>query len=76
MTSARLFLEDGKFLPLGARWKAPGLAATLRRIAEKGRDGFYTGETANLIVAAMKAGGGIISHADLDGFRPIWRFFS
>ena len=72
-TSARLFLKDGKFRPLGTTWKAPGLAATLRRIAEKGRDGFYKGETADRIVAAMKAGGGIITHADLKEFQAIWR---
>ncbi len=72
-TSARLFLKDGKFLPVGASWKAPGLAATLRRIAAKGRDGFYTGATADLIVAAMKSGGGIITRADLKNFQPIWR---
>ncbi len=72
-TSARLFLKDGKFLPLGATWKSPGLAATLRRIADKGRDGFYAGATADLIVASMKAGGGIITLADLKNFQPIWR---
>lgn len=72
-TSARLFLKDGKFHPLGTVWKAPGLAATLRRIAEHGRDGFYTGQTADLIVASMKANGGIISLADLKGYQPIWR---
>ncbi len=72
-TSARLFLRDGKFLPVGTSWKAPGLAATLRRIADRGRDGFYAGETADLIVAAMKAGGGMITHADLQNYQPIWR---
>jgi gamma-glutamyltranspeptidase/glutathione hydrolase len=72
-TSARLFLENGRFRPLGSTWKAPGLAATLRRIADRGRDGFYRGETADLIVAAMKAGGGIMSHADLERYRPEWR---
>ncbi len=64
-TSTALFLEGGKYRPLGSTWRAPGLAATLRRIADKGRDGFYTGETADLIVAAMKSGGGIISKDDL-----------
>ncbi len=72
-TSARLFLKDGRFLPLGGTWKAPGLGAALRRIAERGRDGFYAGETAEQIVAAMKAGGGIITKADLSGYQPIWR---
>lgn len=72
-TSARLFLKDGKFLPAGSTWRAPGLAATLRRIADHGRDGFYTGLTADLIVASMKAGGGMITHADLENYQPIWR---
>ena len=72
-TSAKLFLSDGKFLAVGATWKAPGLAATLTRIAEQGKDGFYAGETADLIVAAMKAGGGIITKADLASYQPLWR---
>ena len=71
--SAALFLRDGRFVPVGDTWRAPELAAALRRIAEGGRDGFYRGETAALIVAAMKRGGGIISHADLEGYTPIWR---
>ena len=72
-TSASLFLKDGKFLPVGATWRAPGLAKTLTRIAQRGRDGFYLGETADLVVASMKAGGGIITHADLKGYQPLWR---
>ncbi|WP_133640228.1 gamma-glutamyltransferase [Sphingobacterium paludis] len=49
------------------------LANTLKRIAEKGSAGFYTGETADLIVAEMKRGNGIISHADLKNYRAVWR---
>ena len=45
----------------------------LRRIAVRGRDGFYKGETADLIVAAMKRSGGIISHEDLAGYGAIGR---
>ena len=72
-TSAALFLPGGTYKPIGSQWRAPGLAATLRRIAERGRDGFYTGETADLIVAAMKAGGGIITAKDLASYQPVWR---
>ncbi len=72
-TSTALFLENGKFRPIGSTWRAPGLANALRRIAERGRDGFYTGETADLIVASMKSGGGIISKDDLKRYQPIWR---
>jgi gamma-glutamyltranspeptidase/glutathione hydrolase len=71
--SAALFLRSGKFVAVGDTWRAPELAAVLRRIAERGRDGFYQGETADLIVAAMKRSGGIISHEDLAGYRAIWR---
>src|SRR5262249_46571981 len=58
-------------------WKAgdilmqPELARTLERIAEKGADGFYKGETAELIVAEMQRGGGLISKDDLAGYRAI-----
>jgi len=45
------------------------LAATLRRIAERGRDGFYTGETARLLVAEMQRGGGLVTLADLAGYQ-------
>jgi gamma-glutamyltranspeptidase/glutathione hydrolase len=49
--------------------RQPELAATLRRIAEQGPDGFYRGETARLIVAEMKRGGGLITLEDLAGYR-------
>lgn len=45
------------------------LANTLRRIKEKGADGFYEGETARLIVEEMKRGSGIISYDDLKNYR-------
>jgi gamma-glutamyltranspeptidase / glutathione hydrolase len=49
------------------------LAATLRRIAAQGPDGFYRGETARLIVAEMVRGGGLITLDDLAGYRPMVR---
>ncbi len=51
----------------------PELAATLRRIAEKGADGFYRGETARLVVEEMRRGNGIITLEDLAGYRAVWR---
>jgi gamma-glutamyltranspeptidase/glutathione hydrolase len=71
--SAALFLRNNKFVAVGDTWRAPELAAVLRRIAERGRDGFYKGETADLIAAAMKRKGGIIAHEDLAGYQAIWR---
>jgi gamma-glutamyltranspeptidase/glutathione hydrolase len=66
----RLFTRPG-----GGKWQAgdrltqPDLAATLTRIADQGADGFYKGKTAELLVAEMKAGGGLITAADLAGYR-------
>ncbi len=49
------------------------LAATLERIRDNGLAGFYEGKTADDIVAEMKRGNGIISHADLINYKAIWR---
>lgn len=53
--------------------KYADLAKTLERIRDQGRDGFYAGKTAELIVKEMKAGGGIISKEDLKNYQSVWR---
>jgi gamma-glutamyltranspeptidase/glutathione hydrolase len=53
--------------------KQKDLAHTLELIRNKGRDGFYGGETADRIVAEMKSGGGLITKEDLQGYQSIWR---
>ena len=45
------------------------LANTLKRIQKNGAAGFYEGETANLLVAEMKRGNGIISLEDLKNYK-------
>ena len=45
------------------------LARTLRRISERGAAGFYRGETAAALIAASRAGGGILAQADFDAYR-------
>jgi gamma-glutamyltranspeptidase/glutathione hydrolase len=45
------------------------LAETLRRIRDNGRDGFYSGKTASLLVRSMKKGNGIISLLDLKEYE-------
>lgn len=57
----------------GELMKLPELAATLSRIRDQGRAGFYEGATADFIVAEMQRGRGIISKADLAGYQPKWR---
>ena len=49
------------------------LAETLKRIASNGRDGFYKGKTADLIVNEMKANNGLISHDDLKKYNSVYR---
>ncbi len=54
-------------------FRNPDLAQTLRRIAEHGRDGFYTGPTAEAIVAYSRQLGGTMTAADLRDFQPEWQ---
>ena len=49
------------------------LAATLTRIRDYGRDGFYNGLTAKLILVEMERGNGIITQEDLDNYHAKWR---
>ena len=61
------------------QWKAgdtlyqPELAATILRIQQNGKAGFYEGETAAMIVEEMKNSKGIISLEDLKIYTPKFR---
>jgi gamma-glutamyltranspeptidase/glutathione hydrolase len=57
----------------GELFKQPELAKTLQRIADQGPDDFYLGETADLLVAEMQRGQGLITKADLAAYRAGWR---
>ncbi len=57
----------------GDTWVQEDLAKTLELIRDKGREGFYSGEVADLIVAEMAAGGGLISKEDLKNYQAQWR---
>ncbi len=57
----------------GDRLLQPDLAETLIRIREEGRNGFYEGQTAQLIVEEMKHGAGWISLEDLRNYEAKWR---
>ena len=70
---AKFARSDGAALAAGDLFQQPDLAATLGRISEQGRDGFYTGRTADLLVAEMARGAGIINHDDLRAYRSKWR---
>jgi len=49
------------------------LAATLQRIAQNGRDGFYKGKTAKIFAAVMKKNNGLITEDDLKNYKAVWR---
>ena len=71
--SVTSFLPGGDPPARGSTLRQPDLAATLERVRDSGAAGFYGGRTAELIVAEMARGGGIISAADLAGYRALWR---
>ena len=68
--SNRIFLNNGKYLKEGDLFRQPELAATLGRVAIQGATEFYTGKTAGLIAADMKANNGLITLDDLRNYRP------
>ena len=49
------------------------LAETLKRIRDYGRDGFYSGKTARLVIREMNRGNGIVSEQDLKDYRSVSR---
>ena len=60
-------------------WKAgdtikyPALTATLTRIRDNGRNEFYKGKTAEILVEYMQQLGGIITKEDLEKYEAKWR---
>ncbi|MFW5972770.1 MAG: gamma-glutamyltransferase, partial [Bacteroidota bacterium] len=73
--TARYFTRSGvdSLFYEGDVFRQRDLAYVLRRIRRHGPDGFYRGETADLIVAEMQRGGGLITHRDLEEYRAIER---
>ncbi|WP_166965320.1 gamma-glutamyltransferase [Yeosuana marina] len=53
--------------------KYPALANTLERILKNGRDEFYKGETAKILVKFIHEHGGIITEDDLAKYQAKWR---
>ncbi len=63
------FSKAGVPYEAGETLRQPDLAATLGRIRDEGAAGFYTGETARLLVEEMARGGGMITLEDLARYR-------
>ncbi|HMJ09116.1 MAG TPA: gamma-glutamyltransferase [Pyrinomonadaceae bacterium] len=67
--SNRIFLRNGKYYKEGETFKQPDLAATLGRVQTGGAVEFYTGQTARMIAADMKANNGLITLEDLKNYQ-------
>ena len=81
-SNRKVFIERNSVRPAFVKdslWKGGDiiiqhdLAETLKRIRDHGRDGFYSGKTARLIIKEMKRGNGIISEQDLKEYRSVSR---
>ena len=61
------YLVDGKPAKEGDVFRSPKQAKVLRKIAEQGREGFYTGEVAEDMVESLRAIGGCHTLDDFSG---------
>ncbi len=69
----RIYWRDGRLLQLGDTLRNPVLAEVLRRVAEQGRDGFYSGATARALVNRLNAGGNPATLEDVAAYKPEWK---
>jgi gamma-glutamyltranspeptidase/glutathione hydrolase len=72
-TKEVLFKADGTLPKKGDVLKQPGLAHTLRMIAEHGPEWFYKGEFAEKVDAWMQANGGVLRKEDFAAFAATSR---
>lgn len=81
-SNRKAFIDRNSFRPAFVKdslWKEgdiliqSALAETLKRIRDSGRDGFYSGKTARLLIREMKRGNGIITEQDLRDYRSVSR---
>jgi gamma-glutamyltranspeptidase/glutathione hydrolase len=68
---AIFFQSDGSVRKSGDIFVQRDLGRTLRLIARQGPAGFYRGQTAEKIIAGMRAGGGVMTAHDLAAYQPI-----
>jgi gamma-glutamyltranspeptidase/glutathione hydrolase len=72
-TLAIFYDKNGEALQYGDIFIQKDLAKTLKLIAEKGSDGFYRGEVAEKIAAAIQKAGGIMTTQDLANYKAVLR---
>ncbi len=70
--NAEDYLPNGATPKAGQVLRLPGLANSLRAIAEGGPDAFYSGPIAEAIVNSLKQQGGVMTLDDLRNHRSTW----
>ncbi len=70
--AAQTYLIEGHTPRLGEVFRNPNLARSLRAIAEQGRDAFYKGDIARLILDCSRQRGGTLAADDLAAFSSEW----
>lgn len=70
--AAEHYLADGDAPELGATFRSPALARSLRRISEGGRDAFYLGPIAEEIVRYAGETAGFLTLEDFRRHRSTW----
>lgn len=63
---------DGRAPRPGEIFRNPGLARTLRAIADGGKDAYYRGEIARAIVDVVQKSGGVMTLDDLAAHESTW----
>lgn len=71
--AARIFLQENDLPAVGHLIIQTDLANTLKLIAKKGRDGFYSGPLAKKMVQSVSKKGGIWAMTDLASYRVVER---
>ena len=73
-STAKIFFKEGGagYRP-GERLVQADLAATLKKVAAEGPDGFYKGAVAENIAKAVQAAGGPMTVEDLAAYKPVLR---
>jgi gamma-glutamyltranspeptidase/glutathione hydrolase len=72
--AARTYLHAGRPYEVGEVFRQPGLAGTLRTIAQEGWMTFYEGRIAHAIAAWMAEHGGLITEDDLQSYPATLRW--
>jgi gamma-glutamyltranspeptidase/glutathione hydrolase len=72
-STKKVFTKNGLNYNQGELFVQKDLANTLKLIKIHGRDGFYSGVTADWVEKEMQTGGGLITKQDLLNYQPLER---